>query len=95
MPAAAGTPRYENCRSCWLMVQRSHCRILPRSHALPWLGTSPSATFFSFRPSTIERHVSPVELAGKVERSRHIPYRGTGHAFVPIAHAGWCRHTKV
>ena len=24
-----------------------------------------------------------------------IPDRSPGHAFVPIAHAGWCRHTKV
>ena len=25
----------------------------------------------------------------------HIPDRSPGHAFVPIAHAGWRRHTKV
>ena len=24
-----------------------------------------------------------------------VPDRGPGHAFVPIAHAGWCRHSKV
>ena len=26
---------------------------------------------------------------------RSIPDRSPGHAFIPIAHAGWCRHTKV
>ena len=24
-----------------------------------------------------------------------IPDRSPGHAFVPIAHAGWCRHTRL
>ena len=26
---------------------------------------------------------------------RSIPDRGPGHSFMAIAHAGWCRHTKV
>ena len=26
---------------------------------------------------------------------RSIPDRSPGHAFIAIAHAGWCRHTKV
>ena len=26
---------------------------------------------------------------------RSIPDRSPGHAFVPIAHPGWCRHTKL
>ena len=26
---------------------------------------------------------------------RSIPDRSPGHAFIVIAHAGWCRHTKV
>ena len=28
-------------------------------------------------------------------RERFIPDRSPGHAFVAIAHAGWCRHTEV
>ena len=33
------------------------------------------------------------ECEGMPEQS--IPDRSPGHAFVAIAHAGWCRHTKV
>ena len=46
MPAGAGTPRYEN----WLhwLVEGLRCRLCPPP--LPWLGTSPSATFLSCDP---------------------------------------------
>ena len=45
MPVAAGKPRYENWVH-WLM-EGFRCRLGPSP--LPWLGTSPSATFL-FRP---------------------------------------------
>ena len=38
--------------------------------------------------------ISPAETNGGAIGGR-IPDRSPGHAFIAIAHAGWCRHTKV
>ena len=50
---------------------------------------------FRHRPSVYNL----ARFAGGEPASRliggHIPDRSPGHAFVPIAHAGWRRHTKV
>ena len=87
MPAGAGTPRYENWVH-WLMEESG---VVCATHPAPsW--TSPSATFL-FRPWAVGR-VSVVGVAGRC-RGSFIPDRSPGHAFVPIAHAGWRRHTKV
>ncbi len=60
MPAAAGTPRYEN-REHWLTEGfRRHLCHAPH----PWLGTSPSATFF-LRPSAVVVRATVVGVAGQ------------------------------
>ncbi len=68
------------------------CHAPPR----PQRGTSPSRYILSFRhrPSAY----NSAGFAGGEPASKliggHIPDRSPGHAFVPIAHAGWRRHTK-
>ena len=103
MPAGAGTPRYEK-PELWLGTANWHdgfCQAMPR----PQRGTSPRATFSH---SAIDPRSSicvgckvynSAGFVGGEPASRliggHIPDRSPGYAFVPIAHAGWCRHTKV
>ena len=60
MPAAAGTPRYENWVH-WLM-EGFRCRLCPPPH--PWLGTSPSPTFL-FRPGAVVVRATVVGVAGR------------------------------
>ncbi len=71
-------------------------RIVPRPTTTP-AGDKPPRYIFSFRhrPSVYDS----ARFAGGEPASRliggHIPDRSPGHALIAIAHAGWCRHTKV
>ena len=71
-------------------------RILPRPTPTP-AGDKPPRYISSFRhrPSVYNSG----RFAGGEPASRliggHIPDRSPGHAFIAIAHAGHCRHTKV
>ena len=95
MPAGAGTPRCEK-PELWFGTANWHggfCYAPPPTPA----GDKPPRYIFSFRhrPSVY----NSAGLAGGEPASRligwHIPDRSPGHAFVPIAHPGWRRHTKV
>ena len=87
----------------WLGTAELARRILRRRTPTP-AGDKPLASrslrpryIFSFRhrPSVYKS----ARFAGGEPASRliggHIPDRSPGHAFVAIAHPGWCRHTKV
>ena len=75
-----------------------------RLPAVPLAGDKPLASrslrpryIFSFRHGPSD--YNSAGFAGGERASRltggHIPDRSPGHAFVPIAHAGWRRHTEV
>ena len=70
IPAAAGTPRYENWVH-WLM-EGFRCRLCPPPH--PWLGTSPSPTFL-FRPWAVVVRATVVGVAGRRRNSSRIGVR--------------------
>ena len=89
MPAGAGTLRYEELK-LWLGTANWHggfCYAPPR----PLRGTSPRATFshsaIGHRPS--------VYNSARFARGEPALRLSGGHVFVPIAHAGCRRHTKV
>ena len=90
MPAGAGAPRYEN-RSCGLVERVGTADSFtphPDSGGHPWILIPPSAIGLQF--GTFRRWKPALRLIGG-----HIPDRSPGHAFVPVAHAGWCRRTRV
>ena len=90
-PAHQGMKR----RNCGL-VQRIGTADSATPHPDP-AGDKPPRYIFAFphRPSVY----NSARFAGGEPASRliggHIPDRSPGHAFVPIAHAGWRRHTRV
>ncbi len=92
--AGAGTPRYEK-PELWFGTANWHGGF-PRPTPTP-AGDKPPRYIFSFRPRPSV--YNSARFAGGEPASRliggHIPDRSPGHAFVPIAHAGWRRHTKV
>ena len=86
IPAVAGTPRYENWMH-WLK-EGFRCRL-----SSPPLAGGES-----------QRYISPSTLGGRCLGDggwcrRPVPESSPdwspGHAFLPIAHPGWCRDTKV
>ena len=85
MPAGAGTPRYENWMH-WLMEG-----FMPRTP--PLAGDKPQR-YIPHSTLGCRCWVTVVGVAGR-RRGSFIPDRSPGHAFVPIVHAGGCRHTKV
>ena len=90
MLAGAGTPRYEK-PELWFGTAHwrgGFCHAPPR----PQRGTSPRATS-RLGPWAVVVRTTVVGVARPVPEM--IPDRSPGHAFVPIVHAGWCRHTKV
>ena len=94
MPAAAGTRRYQNWGH-WLVEGSG---VVCATHPTPTpAGDKPPRYIFSFRhrPSVY----NSARFARGEPASRliggHIPDRSPGLAFVPIAHAGGRRHTKV
>ena len=88
MPAGAGTPRNENWMH-WLMegFQASSVPSTP-----PLAGDKPQR-YISL--STLGCRCSGDGSWCRRPVPELIPDRSPGHAFVPIAHAGWRRHTKV
>ena len=102
MPAGAGTLRYEK-PEMWLGTANwrggfSHAPRRPQRETSP----SPREVFdrATFSHSAIGHSVyKSARFAGGEPASRltggHIPDRSPGHAFAPIAHAGWRRHNKV
>ena len=85
MPVGVGTPSYEN----GALVMEGQVSSVPRTP--PLAGDKP------------QRYISLGTLGCRCSGDGgwcrrpvpSIPDRSPGHAFVPIAHAGWCRRTKV
>ena len=82
-------------RSCGL-VQRIGTADSARPHPDPSGGQAP-ALHILIPPSATGLQVGTFRRGEPASKliGGHIPDRSPGHAFVPIAHAGWVRHTKV
>ena len=96
--AGAGTPSSEKPG---VLVQRMARRILAPPRPQRWIpapriGKSSTALHFLIRhgPSVYNSRIRRWRAGIEVDW-RAIPDRSAGHAFVPIAHAGWRRHTEV
>ncbi len=103
IPAGAGTPSYEKPELWVAWYSELARRILLCPTPTP-AGDKPLASrslrpryIFSFRHRPLV--YNSARFAGGEPASRliggHIPDRSPGCAFVPIAHPGWGRHTKV
>ena len=93
--ATAGSPRFEKAGVVAWYSELAR-RILPRPTPTP-AGDKPPRYIFSFRhrPSVYNSaRFARGEPASRLIGGQ-IPDRSPGHAFVPIAHAGSRRHTKV
>ena len=88
MPAGAGTRRYEN----WVHWLMEGSGVVCAAHPAPSWGQAPALHF-----SLATLGCRGLGEGGWCRRPAPelIPDRSPGHAFVPIAHAGWCRHAKV
>ena len=88
IPAGAGTPRYEN----WVHWLMEGSGVVCAAHPAPSWGQAPALHF-----SLATLGCRCLGDGGWCRRPAPelIPDRSPGHAFVPIAHAGCRRHTKV
>ena len=94
MPAGAGTPRYEE-PELWLGTADWHGGIPATPHPDPSGGQAP-ALHFLIPPSTIGLQFGTFRRwrAGIEVDWRAHPGSESGMC-PPIAHAGWCQHTKA